>query len=167
MQKDSSQNNELTPLSIVPSATALIKYIKMHNIAYDKLDDKTRTLWAEFMGLLDEIEKESWKAKRTLAREAKAIVLLAFRHGPIETIHAGSKRCPTCAGNPEYSHISNEEMKQIMKNAVDQVCKILRERERDPEKYEQTLQFADEYTKNWDEPESAASRNRDSAPRAA
>jgi hypothetical protein len=58
-------------------------------------------------------------------------------------------------------------MEQIMKNAVDQVCKILRERERDPEKYEQTLQFADEYTKNWDEPESAASRNRDSAPRAA
>ena len=162
MQKDSSPKNELTPNSIVSSATALIKYIKMHNIAYDKLDDKTRTLWCEFLGLLDQIEKESWKAKRTLAREAKAIVLLAFRNGPIETVHAG-KRCPTCAGNPEYSHISNEEMKQIMKNAVDQVYKILCERERDPEKYEQTLQFADEYTKNWDEPESVASRNRDSA----
>ena len=34
--------------------------------------------------------------KKRLAREAKAIVALAFRNGPIEKIHAG-KECPTCA----------------------------------------------------------------------
>jgi hypothetical protein len=32
-----------------------------------------------------------------LAREAKAIVALAFRNGPIEDVHAG-KICPTCEG---------------------------------------------------------------------
>jgi hypothetical protein len=33
-----------------------------------------------------------------VAREAKALVALAFRNGPIEDIHAG-KFCPTCHGN--------------------------------------------------------------------
>jgi hypothetical protein len=33
-----------------------------------------------------------------VAREAKALVALAFRNGPIEDIHAG-KLCPTCHGN--------------------------------------------------------------------
>jgi hypothetical protein len=32
-----------------------------------------------------------------LAAEAKNIVALAFRNGPIENVHAG-KECPTCAG---------------------------------------------------------------------
>jgi len=34
--------------------------------------------------------------RRQIAREAKAIVALAFRNGPIEQIHAG-RSCPTCA----------------------------------------------------------------------
>jgi hypothetical protein len=40
-----------------------------------------------------------------LAEEAKSLVALAFRNGPIEDVHAG-KECPTCAANPEYSHIT-------------------------------------------------------------
>ena len=35
--------------------------------------------------------------RRQLAREAKAIVALALRNGPIEDIHAG-RPCPTCPG---------------------------------------------------------------------
>lgn len=35
--------------------------------------------------------------RQQLAREAKAIVALAFRNGPIEEIHAG-RDCPTCTG---------------------------------------------------------------------
>ena len=53
-----------------------------------------------------------------LAAEAKSIVALAFRNGPIENVHAG-KECPTCAGKPEYSHITQGEMKNIMKLAVE------------------------------------------------
>jgi hypothetical protein len=37
-----------------------------------------------------------------LAAEAKSIVALAFRNGPIEDIHAG-KNCPACSGKSEYS----------------------------------------------------------------
>jgi hypothetical protein len=40
-----------------------------------------------------------------LATEAKALVALAFRNGPIKTLHAG-RPCPQCNGNAEVSHIS-------------------------------------------------------------
>jgi hypothetical protein len=48
------------------------------------------------------MEKPNVTPKNLLAvaREAKAIVALAFRNGPIEDVHAG-KACPTCFGN-EY-----------------------------------------------------------------
>jgi hypothetical protein len=56
------------------------------------------------------------KLDPNLATETKALVALAFRNGPIEGIHAG-RPCPVCSGNPEASHISDEEMKTIMKSA--------------------------------------------------
>ncbi|MHB8521889.1 MAG: hypothetical protein ACYDH9_14165 [Limisphaerales bacterium] len=87
-----------------------------------------------------------------LAREAKAIVALAFRNGPIEDVHAG-KRCPTCAGDPQYSHITEAEMKRIMKAAVSRVYSLLYERESDPERYEAALRLGERYTPRWDEPE--------------
>lgn len=64
------------------------------------------------------------KIDADLAREAKSIVALAFRNGPIEDVHSGIS-CPTCGGKPEYSHISQEEMKDIMKRAVGTVYKLL------------------------------------------
>jgi hypothetical protein len=59
-----------------------------------------------------------------LAAEAKSLVALAFRNGPIEDIHAG-KECPTCAGMSEYSHITQAQMKNTMKQAVDTVYRLL------------------------------------------
>ena len=53
-----------------------------------------------------------------LAMEAKALVVLAFRNGPIEDLHTG-KPCAVCSGRPEVSHISDDEMKVVMKSAVD------------------------------------------------
>jgi hypothetical protein len=47
----------------------------------------------------------------SLAIEVKAITALAFRNGPIEDLHAG-KPCAACAGRPEFSHVSDEEMKR-------------------------------------------------------
>ncbi len=75
-----------------------------------------------------------------LAREAKAIVALAFRNGPIEDLHAG-KVCPTCAGKPGYTHITQNEMKRIMQNAVDHVYQLLSLKENDPEKYEAMIEL--------------------------
>ena len=48
-----------------------------------------------------------------LAVEAKALVALAFRNGPIEDLHAGTP-CTVRSGNAEISRISDEEMKAIM-----------------------------------------------------
>jgi hypothetical protein len=63
--------------------------------------------------------------QRDLVRDAKGIVALAFRNGPIEDLHAG-KPCPACEGRTGYSRISDAEMKVIMKNAVNHVYKLLR-----------------------------------------
>ena len=86
-----------------------------------------------------------------LAAEAKSVVAVAFRNGPIEDVHAG-KECPTCAGKSEYSHITQAEMKNIMKQAVDKVYKLLWLKLNDPEKYTATLEFGNRYTRFWAEP---------------
>src|ERR1039458_2221399 len=86
-----------------------------------------------------------------LAAEAKSIVALAFRNGPIEDVHAG-KECPNCAGKVEYSHITQDEMKNIMKRAVDTVYKLLWLKQNDAEKYEATIEFGNRQTRFWDEP---------------
>ncbi len=59
-----------------------------------------------------------------LAAEAKALVALAFRNGPIETLHAG-KSCPVCSGKADVSHLSDDEMKAVMKSAVDTLYRLL------------------------------------------
>lgn len=86
-----------------------------------------------------------------LAREAKAIVALAFRNGPIENVHAG-KTCPTCQGKAEYSHITQGEMRQIMKSAVDHLYTFLVLKKNDPKAYEALIAFGEQYTRAWDEP---------------
>ena len=82
------------------------------------------------------------------------MVALAFRNGPIEDIHAGTP-CPTCRGKPGYSRITDEEMKVIMKHAVDHVYKLLWLRERKPQEYGARIKFADSYTASWDDPRMA------------
>ena len=86
-----------------------------------------------------------------LAVEAKSIVALAFRNGPIEDVHAG-KTCTACAGNPEFSHITDDEMKSIMKAAVNAMYKLLWAREHDRETYCKQMRLAERYTSRWDDP---------------
>ena len=86
-----------------------------------------------------------------IAKEAKALVALAFRNGPIENVHAG-KTCPTCHGKAKYSHITQGEMRQIMKTAVDRVFTFLVLKERDPKAYRALLSLGERYTTAWDEP---------------
>ena len=87
-----------------------------------------------------------------LAGEAKAIVALAFRNGPIEDVHAG-KLCPTCSSAPEYSRITDDEIKAIMKSAVDRMYALLCLRKSDPDGYATQIAFGARYTTQWDEPE--------------
>jgi hypothetical protein len=86
-----------------------------------------------------------------LAEEAKALVVLAFRNGPIEDVHAG-KTCPTCGSAPGYSRITDAEMKSIMKAAVDTLYTLLRFKAEDPARYQRELGFGQLYTVRWDEP---------------
>jgi hypothetical protein len=87
-----------------------------------------------------------------LAIEAKALVALAFRTGPIEDLHAG-RPCTVCSGNREISHISDEEMKAIMKSAVDTLYRLLWQRDCDPMVYNENLALGRRYTLHWDDPE--------------
>ena len=87
-----------------------------------------------------------------LAREAKAIVALAFRNGPIEDVHAG-KSCPVCTGKSGVSRISNDEMKLIMKNAVNKVYALLRIKSGDPDGYARQIAYGERCAAQWDEPE--------------
>lgn len=90
--------------------------------------------------------------QRELVREAKAIVALAFRNGPIEDVHSG-KECLTCHGKPGYSRVTEDEMKAIMQNAVNRVYGLLRLKATDPAEYERQITFGERYTTNWDDPE--------------
>jgi len=87
-----------------------------------------------------------------LAIEAKSMVALAFRNGPIEALHAG-KPCAVCSGNPTVSHISDEEMKAMMKSAVNTLYRLLWQRKNDSEAYIENLALGQQYTKRWDDPE--------------
>jgi len=90
--------------------------------------------------------------QRDLVREAKAIVVLAFRNGPIEDLHAG-KPCAACEGKAGYSRISDAEMKLIMKNAVNRVYSLLRLKADDAEGYARQIAYGERCTLNWDDPE--------------
>jgi len=59
-----------------------------------------------------------------LAAEAKSIVALAFRNGPIEDLHAG-KICEACNGRNDISHISDDEIRDSLEGAQ---LKLQRER---------------------------------------
>lgn len=87
-----------------------------------------------------------------VAREAKAVVALAFRNGPIEDVHAGVA-CPTCQHDTAYSRISDAEMKTIMQNAVNHMYRLLWLKTNDPVAYDRDIQLGHRYVATWDDPE--------------
>jgi hypothetical protein len=98
-----------------------------------------------------------------LASETKALVALAFRNGPIENLHAG-KPCPACSGRPEISHITDDEMKILMKSAVNALYRLLWKREYDPRSYDEDLALGRRYTSHWDDPDLKKPSRRGSPP---
>jgi hypothetical protein len=99
-----------------------------------------------------------------IASEAKALVALAFRNGPIESLHAG-RPCSTCSGRTEISHITDEEMKGLMKSAVDALYRLLWLREYDSRSYQEQLALGHRYTLHWDDPELKRPLGRGSPPK--
>ena len=68
-----------------------------------------------------------------------------------EILHGGTL-CPTCRGKGGYSKITDDEMKAIMKNAVDYVNKFSVMKKTDPARYEKPIQYGSEVARQWDEP---------------
>ena len=99
-----------------------------------------------------------------LAAEAKALVALAFRNGPIENLHAG-RPCALCCGKPDVSHISDDEMKGLMKSAVNALYRLLWMREHDPRSYDEQPALGRRYTLHWDDPELKKTVRRGSQPK--
>ena len=102
--------------------------------------------------------------RHQIVREAKAIVALAFRNGPIEQVHAGQP-CPTCASRPGICRITDDEMKAIMQNAVDRVYALLALKTEDPAEYERQIRFGERYTAKWDDPKIPTRRRPGTEPR--
>jgi hypothetical protein len=90
--------------------------------------------------------------EQNLAEEAKAIAVLAFRNGPLEDVHAGQE-CPQCSGKTEYSHITQAEMKRIMKNAVNKIYALLWIRTHCADAYPNIISFGTRFSSHWDPPE--------------
>ena len=87
---------------------------------------------------------------------AKAMTAIAFRNGPLEDIHAG-KTCPTCSGSEDYSHITQAEMKALMKYAVDHLYAVLMFAHEDSTEYGHYLMRTNAmFTQDWDGPENTA-----------
>lgn len=80
----------------------------------------------------------------SLADQAKALVSLAFRNGPLEDIHADS--------HPGGSGISDAEMKDLMIFAVDQAFWFLRLRDEFPSCFKAMVSIGNEYTPRWNDP---------------
>jgi hypothetical protein len=99
-----------------------------------------------------------------LAAEAKALVALTFRNGPIEDLHAG-RPCAVCSGDREISDITDEEMKAIMKSAVNTIYRFLWLRDSDPVTYNEKLALGRRFTMHWDDPELKEPTRRGSRPK--
>ena len=94
-----------------------------------------------------EIEKFDKTTKITIEEEAKGIVAMAFRE-PLEDIHAGEEM-----DIPEnISRITQKEMKEIMKYAVDEVNFYLWLKKNRPVVYKWFIKFGVELTIGWDKP---------------
>src|ERR1700685_111857 len=93
-----------------------------------------------------------------LERLSKLFVLNTFRNGKIESVHAG-KHCPTCSGKQEYSHISQDEMRDIMRDAVNKVYTLFKIANEDPDHFFERIQLMLKINSllgnndEWDEPQ--------------
>lgn len=56
-------------------------------------------------------------------------------------------------GKADVSHIFDEQMKEIMKAAVNSLYRLLWQKEHDPERWSRNLALGKQYTMHWDDPD--------------
>ena len=99
------------------------------------------------------IVREVLKGEKNITHEdeAKLLVALAFRNGPLEDIHADKKVGEKIIDG----RITDDEMKELMKCAVDRVNMFLWLRDEKPIEYVGFLDYLTFWcsdVKNWDKP---------------
>jgi hypothetical protein len=87
-----------------------------------------------------------------IERQARAIVVLAIRNGPLEDLHHAPP-CPQCYGKPGYARINDEEMKRLTKYAVNRVFSLLKIGYDSQSRFKQLIDWADSFAVRWDKPE--------------
>ena len=96
-----------------------------------------------------DIVEQAFRGGFTIRDEANAIVAWAFRNGPIEDLHAG--KYSELLDDPSLSRITDAEMKQLMINACQQVEKLLRLKDSDPDEYwRQIISYGHRYCRGWE-----------------
>jgi hypothetical protein len=83
----------------------------------------------------------------TYREEANVLTLLAFRNGPIEDLHAGTKAPPQ---DPEVSRITDEEMKTLMITASRKMAELLEKRDLKPNEYAKLLADRWPQVRHWE-----------------
>jgi len=78
---------------------------------------------------------------KVLAEEAQAIVAMAIRNGPLESLP---------------SKISQGEMNGVVRTAANRVFSLPWFKEKNPQRYAQLLEAVKAFTSSWDEPELTA-----------
>ena len=75
---------------------------------------------------------------------------LTFHNGPLEDWHA-EKPCPQCQGASEYSRITDEEMKALIKAIVDRTYSLLWFKNRKPDVFKAFIDLGTAYAFSWNE----------------
>lgn len=104
--------------------------------------------------------------EKTCAELAKTLTAMCVRNAEIENIHAGTPivtkigdysdvKVIDAEGNefawPEVSHISDEEMKVLMKGIVNRLYTFMMQGD-DP-RFDKSMDYHKRFTRTWDEPE--------------
>ena len=85
----------------------------------------------------------------TVREEANALTCAAFRNGFLEELHAGKPS--ELLEQPEFSRITQDEMKKLMIEASQKVAGFLAMKEKEPEKYWQKMKWVNEtYCSRWE-----------------
>lgn len=58
-----------------------------------------------------------------------------------------------CGGKADVSHVSDDEMKAVVKSAVDTLYRLLWQRDHDPAAYKEALAFRRRNTLQWNDPD--------------
>jgi hypothetical protein len=81
--------------------------------------------------------------------EANALTAYAFRNGPLEELHAGASS--PLLTDPGLSRLTDNEMKDLMINALTTLAGALALRDSDPERYRRFVQgYGLDFCRSWE-----------------